>query len=70
MKNLELKQMENIEGGKFWGSVMTSCTAVTNGAGGVLYYYGCSDYYMLWIRVTSGTCNFYNDNGCSSSIAV
>jgi hypothetical protein len=56
MKKLSISQMEKIEGGIFWGRDFTSCTAITNGAGGVLYYWRCYDYYMFWIRVETGVC--------------
>lgn len=43
-------QMEKIEGGKFCWTTWTLCLAIPNGAGGVLYYWACNDYYVLSIN--------------------
>ncbi len=56
--SFEIKEMEKNQDGKFWGKVWTSCTPVTNGAGGVLYYWACYDYYVLWIN-TGEHCDTY-----------
>lgn len=52
MKALSLNQMEMVEGGKFWGSSISSCTAVGGDNGvPVLYYWQCSRQYIFWINV-------------------
>lgn len=56
MKKLEVSEMAKIEGGKFWGRGETTCTPVDNGAGQILYYWCCYDYYVLWIN-TGTTCD-------------
>ena len=59
MKKLLDSQLGNIQGRRFWGSNWTSCSAVSNGAGGTLYYWACYDYYVLWIN-TGQHCDAYS----------
>ena len=54
MKTLSLNQMENLQGGKFWGSE-TNCVndgplVDWDGVCGVTCY---TDYYVFWIRMDS-----------------
>jgi len=52
MKKLMLSQMEQIEGGKFWGTgTVTSC--VINPLSGNPICQTCNQDYMLWIKVGS-----------------
>lgn len=48
MKKLELNQMENLEGGKFWGWGETRWSDCVDG-----YQLGTTTYYMLWMNVDS-----------------
>jgi len=50
MKKLALKQMENIEGGKFWG---TGSTTTCNGIG---YCLTCDHNYYFWFRSKGYNC--------------
>jgi len=52
MKKLKLKQMENLEGGKFGGNGPDECyvSTIPRGDGGFLDYC-CHDYYVFWIPV-------------------
>ena len=50
MKTMSLNQMEMVEGGKFWGSGPTSCSAVGGNNGvPVQYYWKCTHQYYFWI---------------------
>ncbi len=46
MKKLELNQMENLEGGKFWGWGPARCGTCSGGV-----QLCTSNYYALWIVV-------------------
>lgn len=47
MKELNVNQLENLEGGKFWGS--DNC----RWEGNACYSYEVCDYYVLWINTGS-----------------
>ena len=63
MKTLELKQMENIEAGKFWGSY-TYCKS----AGGLGGYYSCVADYYFWIRTSVHNCSSTPSDTCEAGI--
>jgi hypothetical protein len=51
MKKLEFAQMENIQGGKFWGTgTTTSCNALG-------YCITCSHDYYFWISANTYNCS-------------
>jgi len=52
MRNLSLNQMENLQGGKFWGSVETCNTAKI---GNTCYKICVVKQYIFWIKVAEET---------------
>ncbi len=64
MKNLELKQMENIEGGRFWGSA-TYCKPA-----GIFGYYPCVADYYFWIRLSVHNCSETPSDTCTGGIPI
>jgi len=50
MKTLQLHEMENIVGGKFWGTSQT-CENTGLDPMGQQTSYVCTDSYIFWIRV-------------------
>ena len=66
MKKLNVEQLENVQGGIFWGTETTSCDPRgiyydEFGNEYVTYYYKCEAYFIFWIKV-SETC--YSAYGC------
>ncbi len=56
MKKIEMSEMQQIQGGKFWGPTVTSCNCQLN------YCNVCYDQYAFWINmgnncVAGPTCN-------------
>lgn len=69
MEKLLDSQLGNIQGGRFSGSNWTSCSAVSNGAGGTLYCWACCDYYVLWIN-TMQQCDAYSSSNGNQGVCL
>ena len=48
MEKISIAKMENVSGGKFWGSE-TSCSASSSSFWGECYQYCIDQYYVLWV---------------------
>lgn len=66
MKKLNVEQLENVQGGTFFGADVTSCTPNNwyydeQGNEYVLSYQVCYDFYLFWIKIYS---ECYTAGGC------
>jgi len=50
MKKLNIEQLENVQGGTFWGQGNVHCNNTYTPEGMVLSSVRCYDYYIFWIN--------------------